>query len=648
MNTVYVVFCMDTEGPCDDPNNDMLLKTWRDIDKAMDKIFENKFRNKFPDSNGTNLKIGWFFLTWTGFETNPRNRDFGYHKVRDHYVEKWGNLINKYCDEMCWHYHHPAKSKIGNEWGLDWLDNSEYVTIISRQILDRSWFPVSFRAGGTIESNESSLWIDHWFPFDYSNRSPLKVEGLIDWSDAKDDWTLYKPDIYNFTKQGFCKRNIARTLDLMTNEYCIKESEIEKAFQKASFGEDVILSVFDHDYRDIAERVETYLGKISSISEKYPNVKFEYASPKEAIVKCRQIEEFPKSIIVEAAVYNNKLRIWTSSSIYQNVPWIAFENENNEVIQIIDNIIQDSTLSWQVDLNNLGNYNRIGIGVSTMSGLSDTFIINNKEIFDGFFKKKILPHPINPNNIHEHSTLYPKLCIDRATGNAPEMDSVNQLCNILEEKGLTGCSLLDVGCASGQIWKSTKKLNIDYYGIDAFQRSIQLGKLILGEQGLCKSRLRNISIFNINIEERFDVVVNLFDFRYAPQFDKLLEIMARVTDKYLIIRAPSFGKEPIKNYIPDILLEEDYQTIKSFFNIYSINEIEDFLAFEGFKVSWVKDNRQKNKFNSKPEVVGGIEFLYIFLVAERISRRPNREEILGDYWSHHANQWIKKGEGLPT
>ena len=81
----------------------------------MDKLFKDNTRNHFPDTIGMPFKIGWFFLSWTGFNENPRNRDFGYHKVRDHYLSRWGALLKKYGDEHCWHYHHPSKSKVGWE-----------------------------------------------------------------------------------------------------------------------------------------------------------------------------------------------------------------------------------------------------------------------------------------------------------------------------------------------------------------------------------------------------------------------------------------------------------------------------------------------------------------------------------------------------
>src|SRR3954452_8873908 len=111
---------MDTEGPCTDPANDDLLATWAEVDAAMDKLLEPRFRERFPDPTGGVLRIGWFFLTWTGFTTNPRQRDVGYHRVRDHYLERWADAVRRYGDEQCWHYHHPSASGVGNEWGLDW------------------------------------------------------------------------------------------------------------------------------------------------------------------------------------------------------------------------------------------------------------------------------------------------------------------------------------------------------------------------------------------------------------------------------------------------------------------------------------------------------------------------------------------------
>ena len=35
MSKLHVVFCMDTEGSCDDPGNPELLKNWSHVDSAI-------------------------------------------------------------------------------------------------------------------------------------------------------------------------------------------------------------------------------------------------------------------------------------------------------------------------------------------------------------------------------------------------------------------------------------------------------------------------------------------------------------------------------------------------------------------------------------------------------------------------------------
>jgi hypothetical protein len=97
---VQIGICMDTEGPCADPGNPDLLADWGAVDAAMDKLFDPAFRARSPDPTGGELRIGWFFLTWTGFTINPRSRALGYHAVRDHYVERWSDALERTGDEQ--------------------------------------------------------------------------------------------------------------------------------------------------------------------------------------------------------------------------------------------------------------------------------------------------------------------------------------------------------------------------------------------------------------------------------------------------------------------------------------------------------------------------------------------------------------------
>ena len=375
MSKLYVVFCMDTEGPCDDPGNDELLKDWKKVDSAMDKLFSKEFRYKYKDSLGRNFKIGWFLLTWTGFKTNPRNRDFGYHKVRDHYKNRWGKELVSYGDEECWHYHHPPKSGIGNEWSNDWSSSSEYKNIISRQIIERSWFPVCFRAGGTIMDANLSKWVDKWFPFDYSNRAPLKFPEM-DWSDGIKSWQPYIPDPVNFKEKGTGKRHMARTMDLLTTASILSDEDILQAYTEASKNGKAILSVFDHDYRDIEERVLEFLSKVMEFKKDFKNVEIEYMAPSEAVIQFLDINK-EKKLQLQSVMGKKQLSIRANKEIHQKYPWVALQDENGNIEQLEDDIRKVSDLVWEVPIDKIYSSQKIGIAASCKDGDSSVLLSKN-------------------------------------------------------------------------------------------------------------------------------------------------------------------------------------------------------------------------------------------------------------------------------
>ena len=641
---VYLVFCMDTEGPCDDPGNNELLGTWPRVDAAMDKLFSDDIRFKYPDADGEPFKIGWFFLTWTGFSSNPRGRDMGPHKVRDHFLKRWGKQIHSYADEEGWHYHHPPLSGVGNEWNTDWSTSNHYETIINENIMERQFFPVSYRAGGTIHTVESSNWIDAWFPFDYSSRAPVAVPE-VDWSEGCAEWKPYRPCAVDFRRPGNGRRSMVRTLDLVTRAKTLSEADIREAFQLADSDGAAILSVFDHDYRDIADRVVAFLGSVNEIAKEFPDVHLRYRTPRSAVVDYYDRPAEPGKLLIESAVYKGEVAIWTSDPIYQSVPWVVVEFEDGSRAHLVDGVRQTSNSTWRFNLPEQHKVRSYAVAASTSAGQSAVFTRNAP--FETAFEIGPIKdrHPKKPNSINDHSAIYPKLCEQRARG-SQRMDCIEQAAQILKGLTLESGTVLDVGCAAGQLSRELEPLGFKYTGIDAFQRAVEIGKLILSGDGF-EADLRNTSLENFDSTSSYDVVMNLFEFRYAQNFHRPLEQMARLANKYLIIRAPSFGEHYQANYLPDVLLEEDFQTMRANFNIFNKDEVAEFLASEGFSIAFVVDERQQRKFGGEPEVVGGIAFNYQFLVAERVRERPSREMILGDYWHKHAELWSKDGQGIP-
>jgi hypothetical protein len=632
---------MDTEGPCDDPNRPELLPTWPLVDRAMDRLFDPSFRQRHRDPSGGQFKIGWFFLTWTGFDTNPRARDLGYHKIRDHYVERWGNRLREYGDEHCWHYHHPAPSRIGIEWGLDWSVCPEYDAIVSRQILERDWFPACYRAGGTIMDAVSSRWVDTWFPFDYTNRAPVEAKSLVDWSTGVREWSLYQPSPEDFRKPGAGRRRMARSLDLATWIYSLTDDEIAAGFARAAGGRPAIVSCFDHDYRDIAPRVDELRERIERIAATFPGVPWRYAAPVEA---ARAYLDAPpaRTLTLEIAQEPDGAIVMSAgAAIFQPFPWIAARMRDGTVMHVDTDVERIDETRWRWRANASLDWNEIAIGASTELGEAATARVSR----DSTARVSIAhPDPDHPRSIWQHSALFPQLCEQRASGQLPETDSVRQARALVLPHLRRGMRMLDAGCAAGHAARSFTGDGIEYFGVDSSPRAIEIGRRLLP---LPADRLRAMAIELLPPAEHYDVVLCLNTLSYCPMFQAPLEALARAADRWLVIRS-SFGDHTTVRYLPDVLLERGYQHLRAYFNIYSRAEVAAFLEAEGFEVTWIADERQQRRFGGTPEVVGGIPLPAEFLFATRVRPRPTEADILGDEFRTLAADWRERREGGPT
>lgn len=629
MSMVQIVFCMDTEGPVVDSRRTDLLDSWERVDAAMDKLFAPAFRTRLLDSSGGGFRIGWFFLTWTGFATNPVGRDLGYHKVRDHYLARWGDAIRALGDEACWHYHHPAASRVGNEWGLDWSLGDEYAQIMSRQILERDWFPSGYRAGGTIMDTASSRWVDAWFPFDYSNRAPLALPGLVDWSGGVAEWAVYHPSPERFDRPGAGRRRMARCLDLDTTVYKIGDADIEQAFARAAAGRPAILSCFDHDYRDIADRVMAFRERVQSVAARYPDVPWSYASPGQAI---RQYlgQPAPPPLRLEAMADDSGVTVWGSAPIFQSMPWLAVRNADGAIRHVEADVVRLDDTHWRWTPPADAEWIEAGFGASTDLGESAVVrVFRNDRVPRGFLEQEHLADdPNQPRSIWEYSKLYTELCLQRAAGEGEETDSVRQARELLDGRVDAGATLLDVGCAAGHAWLGLRALGLSYYGIDSHPRGIEIGRALLPTTGLPGDRLRALTIEDLPRDETYDVVLSLNMLSYQPMFHLPLEAMARAARQWLIVRS-AFGDATTIRFLPDPWLEPGHESTRAYFNVFSRDEVRVLLESEGFEVAWVADRRQTERFGGAPEVVAGIPLPAEFLVARRVRSVPSTDEVLG-------------------
>lgn len=357
-NKLFVVPVLNTMGPVTDSKHTDLLNSWEAIDRATSKYFSPQFRNSLIDSHGKGVVVSWFPVSWSGFDFNPVNREFGWFTIYDHLINRWWDRISFFGDGLYWMYNHPDKSAVGNVWGLDWHHNCHYLNILNRMIIERNFFP------GVIEiptaNTHSTHFVENYFPFELSNRyskhinwdnieaDGRKTRDVLQWADAPGNWVAYRPDHENHQNVGNMNHYIFRLLDIKTRIMTFPKDEIVSAFESCMEGNDVIIAGYEHDFRDRCDVVsELFLKPIGEIAKKYPDVEVCNKSMQDAAIECICHEKksySPKFILTKNKDY---FCIFSNCSLFGNSPYVAVKNLINDKIVHI-NPTPNGINSWAI------------------------------------------------------------------------------------------------------------------------------------------------------------------------------------------------------------------------------------------------------------------------------------------------------------
>jgi len=340
---LFIVTAIDTEGPIDDPRKPDILNSWERVNALVDRLFSKEFRAAVRDINGNGPIISWFILTLSGFKINPFNRPMGYHQIYDRYINRYSGPMKTCGDGIYWHYHQPAESGIANEWCNDWLHCNEYDNILARLLLERGFFPNCFRAGGRIENNDTSWWLEDIIPFDFSccsgnvnwdniESDARALRAVCDWSRAPSDWSWYHPCADDYQLPGNQKRFMFRCPDLASSAHVLCDIDIENAFKKVSGGDNAILAFFEHDRRDIIyDRILSVYNRIKEIGINYPDVTWVFANAFEAALYVTGLIKQPAPTFVVKRHKNKQLIITSSQPIFGHAPFAAIGNSSGTI-----------------------------------------------------------------------------------------------------------------------------------------------------------------------------------------------------------------------------------------------------------------------------------------------------------------------------
>ena len=432
---LYIVHCVDTEGPLNEtlydtfdrvkeffgitlePTKDNLVKlqnkeidlggreeavyqlvapqrlnmnrTWHEVDTMLDRITSTSFRNQLLDSAGNGWFYNWFCMDHVGFNNvNPRHRDIGYHNVFDHYFNL--KKVQK-TDSIQFHFHPVAICGDCNIAGTSYLYNSPLYDILAHKIIDRQFFPASYRPGFHCERPDSNWFLEQWIPFDYANQACDSVDDQPDlsfgrwgnWSLATHEWKSYHPSFRNYQVEGECKRSIARCLNMEARLREITLEEVDKAFARANSGKTTILSFCNHDFRDMEPEINKIRHMIEQTISKYPDVKFYFSDAVFAFRKELGIAKKSPGLKATIVKKNDNVSVLeiTCEECFGPQPFLAIKDMGrNYFYDNLDFIEEGKKWLYTFDSNTLKieHIETIGIACNSDSGVTEIINIDVK------------------------------------------------------------------------------------------------------------------------------------------------------------------------------------------------------------------------------------------------------------------------------
>ncbi len=377
--TLYVVHCVDTEGPLDEsidatferlqdifdiklePTQENLRRiqnrqidlggqedavakcfspellrynrSWTDIDGMLTELLSEKFRHQQPDDFGGGWVYSWHCMDHVGLSDNPRRKDLGYGNIFNYYREK---LHEFGCadDEINWHFHPLSLLRNPLHAATSYINSLDVLTqILCRRILDNHWFPVVNRPGFHAERPDSHAFLEQWLPFDYANQSgagivnqpDLSFGRFGDWERASTSWRGYQPHHDDYQQEGLCRRRIFRCLNVGTRFRALTERHVREAFAEADVQGAAILAFADHDYRDMRPDVEKVRALLRVVRPDFPDIQIKYAGAEAAAVALLGLEKEPKLELSISIESNRLLAEVLVGEIFGPQPFLAIK-----------------------------------------------------------------------------------------------------------------------------------------------------------------------------------------------------------------------------------------------------------------------------------------------------------------------------------
>lgn len=314
--------------------------TWDKVDEMLKRIMSPEFRHQLADSLGGGWVYSWFCMDHVGYGENPRRRDLGYFSIFDHYRSMIRETASPQ-DGLYLHFHPHNFRHEAHRCATHWWANSDTLfQVLSRRVIERQWFPSANRPGFHVIRPDSHWFLEQFVPFDYSSQAMVATAedaaqfGLAggrfgDWRRAPVTWEPYHPAADDYQRPGNCRRWIARCLNVGTRYRLITERDVRQAFEEARNGRPVVMSVTNHDFRDMAPDVDEVRGLLHKVAGDFPDVPFRYTDAVSAMRSALSLErQEPCGLDLEIKAVDRSTHVMVVTSsvpTFGPQPWLALK-----------------------------------------------------------------------------------------------------------------------------------------------------------------------------------------------------------------------------------------------------------------------------------------------------------------------------------
>jgi hypothetical protein len=439
-NPVYIVHCIDTEGPLHEsvevtferlrsifhlelePSVDMLRRlqvgrvdlggleaavqrvvdphllayndTWDKVDAMLAEIMSESFRTQIRDSSGVGWVYNWFCVDHVDYDLNPRHRDLGYHNIFEHYRQLIHGTDSSQ-DGLHFHYHPHSFRREAHRCATHWWASSDSLhQILSRRVIDHHWFPAAHRPGFHVIRPDSHWFLEQHIPFDFSSQAMVN-DGLDgaqfglsggrfgDWRRAPVTWEPYHPSADDYQVPGNCRRWIARCLNVGTRYRLLDERDVRQAFGEAAEGKPVVLAITNHDFRDMSPDINGARELVQRVARDFPGVPFLFSEAVAAMRSALNLEPLPPcELDLEIQRVNDSthvLRVRSTTPTFGPQPWLALKTAEGRYH--FDNFDIDVPFhEWRYVFDDetfqMSDLNAIGVAANNAFGTTTVAVMN--------------------------------------------------------------------------------------------------------------------------------------------------------------------------------------------------------------------------------------------------------------------------------